>query len=117
MVLHHDSSSLVQVLPGLTRRTLVHGPALMLVEFSLAGGTELPIHSHPHEQAGYVVSGRLRLNLGGQFHELKAGDTYHVQPGVPHGAYVHESAIVVDAFTPPREDYLTAAPAEPRTAP
>ena len=111
MTLEHSKTQPVQMFPGITRRTLVHGPALMLVEFALEGGRELPMHTHPHEQAGYIVSGRLRLNIGGAFHELKAGDSYHVPSEVPHGATIHESAIVIDAFTPPRADYLNDAPA------
>jgi len=78
----------------------------MLVEFTLQGGQDLPVHQHPHEQVGYVVSGRIRLELGGASYELGAGDSYHVLPNVAHGAYVRETAVVVDAFTPPREDFL-----------
>jgi quercetin dioxygenase-like cupin family protein len=106
MILHHHDSRPVQVLPGLTRRTLAHGPTVMIVEFSLADGIDLPMHAHPHEQAGYIVSGRLRLTMGSTTCELTAGDTYHVLPNVQHGAHVIQSAVVVDAFTPPRQDYL-----------
>lgn len=106
MILKHSSTDPVSALPGITRRTLVHGPSLMLVEFTLEAGRDLPIHTHPHEQAGYIVSGRLRLSLEGAFHELGPGDSYHVLPNVPHGAFIHETAIVLDGFSPPRQDYL-----------
>lgn len=47
----------VQMLPGLIRRTLVSGKALMICRFDLESGVQIPEHSHPHDQAGYVVSG------------------------------------------------------------
>lgn len=117
MVLQRQIAKPIEVLPGLTRRTLVHGPSLMLVEFSINSGVDLPTHTHLHEQAGYVVSGRLRLNLGGTSYELAAGDTYHVLPDVPHGAHVHEAAVILDSFTPPRLDYLEPTPAESNIRP
>jgi quercetin dioxygenase-like cupin family protein/GNAT superfamily N-acetyltransferase len=113
MVLERESAIPVTMSLGTTRRVLVHGPGLMLVEFTFTGRQDLPIHSHPHEQVGYMVSGRLRLNMNGQCHELGPGDSYHVLPNVPHGVLIHESAVVVDAFTPPREDFLGAAIANP----
>jgi quercetin dioxygenase-like cupin family protein/GNAT superfamily N-acetyltransferase len=108
MILHHDSAIATAPAPGITRRTLVHGPQLMLVEFILEAGRDLPIHTHPHEQCGYIVSGRLRLTMNGKPHELGAGDSYHVLPNVPHGANIRETATVIDAFTPPREDFFPA---------
>jgi quercetin dioxygenase-like cupin family protein/N-acetylglutamate synthase-like GNAT family acetyltransferase len=109
MVLNHEHADAATPAAGIARRLLVHGPGLMLIEFTFDANTDLPIHTHPHEQVGYVVSGRLRLSHDGAFHELGPGDSYHVLPNVPHGAYVHEPAVVVDVFTPPRQDFLPAA--------
>ena len=107
MIVHREPDSLpVQALPGIIRRTLVHGPKMMICEFTLQAGSDLPIHTHPHEQAGYVVAGRIRLSLNGQTHDLGPGDTYYAASNVPHGAKVLETAVVVDTFCPPREDYL-----------
>lgn len=106
MILHHESAVAVPTASGITRRVLVHGPKLMLVEFTFEAGRDLPVHTHPHEQVGYVVSGRIRLSLEGKTYELSAGDSYHVLPNVPHGAFVVDASVVLDAFTPPREDFL-----------
>lgn len=113
MILTHASAIPNTSTPGITRRVLVHGPKLMLVEFTFTGRQDLPIHTHPHEQVGYIVSGKLRLSMNGQCHELGRGDSYHVLPNIPHGALIHDSAVVVDAFTPPREDFLSAAITNP----
>jgi quercetin dioxygenase-like cupin family protein len=110
MIVHREPESVpVQALPGIIRRTLVHGPNMMICEFNLQAGSNLPIHTHPHEQAGYVVSGRIRLTLNGETHDLGAGDSYYAAPNVPHGAAVLENAVVVDTFSPPREDYRQQA--------
>jgi quercetin dioxygenase-like cupin family protein len=107
MIIHRQTESVpVQVLPGITRRTLVHGPKMLTCEFVLEQGRDLPLHSHPHEQSGYIVSGRIRLTLGQESCELGPGDSYYAPANVPHGATILETAVVVDTFSPPREDYL-----------
>ena len=111
MIVHRNQDTTpVPALPGIIRRTLVHGPKMMICEFSLQAGSVLPIHTHPHEQAGYVVSGKIRLTLGEETHDLGPGDSYYAAPNVPHGATILETAIVVDTFCPPREDYANRNP-------
>src|SRR5512146_1508907 len=84
MTIHRRSDSVpVQALPGITRRTLVHGPQMLTCEFTLQQGHDLPIHTHPHEQTGYVVSGRIRLHIDSQSFELGPGDSYYASPNVP----------------------------------
>jgi quercetin dioxygenase-like cupin family protein len=110
MILPHSQSQPTPALPGITRRTLVHGASMMLVEFSLQAGSQLPLHSHPHEQAGYLVSGKIRLTVGTETRDLGPGDSYYAPANVPHGATILEDAIVIDTFSPPREDYLPSKP-------
>jgi len=105
MFFSYSEARAVDALPGITRRTLAHGDAVMLCEFTLEPGAELPLHEHPHAQAGYIVSGRMRLTVGDGSRELAAGDSYYAPGGVRHGAVALERTVVADAFTPPREDY------------
>ncbi|HMD31110.1 MAG TPA: cupin domain-containing protein [Candidatus Acidoferrales bacterium] len=92
--------------PGLTRKVLAYNDKLFLVEHHLAKGWAGAVHSHPHEQVVYVVSGRLNVNCEGRTVEVSAGDSFLVRGGVPHGATALEDSVVVDIFTPWREDYL-----------
>jgi quercetin dioxygenase-like cupin family protein len=67
------------------------------------------LHSHPHEQVGYVVSGEIDFNMEG--HEsirLKAGGTYYVPSNVKHNIVTYAPTVLVDVFTPIREDFLTS---------
>jgi quercetin dioxygenase-like cupin family protein len=95
----------VEVRPGIIRRTLNEGERTMLVEFHLAKGGRIAAHAHPHEQIGYLVSGRLRCRIGQTSMELSAGDSWCVPPNVEHEAEVLEDAIAIDVFSPPRDEY------------
>lgn len=95
-----------QVLEGIRRKTLVYGEETLMVEFLLNEGAALPLHSHPHEQTGYLVKGRMRLTIGGKTRELRAGDSWCVAKWVEHGAEVVEDSVAVEVFSPVREDYL-----------
>jgi quercetin dioxygenase-like cupin family protein len=108
MAYRHADAAQVQMMPGLIRRTLVEGESMMTCEFTLESGVVIPDHAHPHEQIGYVVSGRVRMVVAGKSFDLEPGDSYYAPAGVPHGAVALGRAVVVDAFSPPREDYRPA---------
>ena len=92
--------------PGLTRRILAYNDKLFVAEHRMEKGWKGIPHSHPHEQAAYVVSGRLSVTCGGRTFEISTGDTFLVRGGVEHSAAALEESVVVDVFTPCREDYI-----------
>ncbi|MHA1143548.1 MAG: cupin domain-containing protein [Candidatus Helarchaeota archaeon] len=96
----------VKMIDGIYRKTLVNDKELMLVHFRLIKDTILPLHSHPHVQAGYVVSGKLEFWEADEKYILEKGDSYIVNANIEHGAKIIEDAIVIDSFSPRREDYL-----------
>jgi quercetin dioxygenase-like cupin family protein len=63
-------------------------------------------HSHPHDQIVYVVRGHLKVTCQGKTFDVRTGDTFVVRGGVEHGASALEESLVIDVFTPCREDYL-----------
>lgn len=71
------------------------------------------IHQHDeHEQFGVVVGGQIELEIDGIVSRLGPGEMYYVPKGVPHGATIvvgDEPAVVIDFFSPPREEYVRAA--------
>ncbi len=102
-----DETPAVLTPEGAERRVLSYGGTMMVVEFRFAAGTVAPVHHHPHEQVGYVVSGELTLLMEGRDDVLlRAGASYYVPPDVPHGVIVHAETVLVDVFTPIREDFL-----------
>ncbi len=91
-----------------TRRKQIWIGNLMHVLVELKAGTDAPVHSHPHEQTGYILQGKLIANIAGDKKELKAGEGYLVASNVQHGVTVigDEDVLILDTFTPIREDFL-----------
>lgn len=96
----------LELFPGI-RSALVAGEHVMLSALDMEDGGVVPEHSHPHEQAGLVIEGRLRLRIGGQERELGPGDAFLIPPHVVHAGVVTAGpARVLDIFSPVREDYV-----------
>ena len=105
MLVHRSSATPVEMLPGIVRRTLCEGERMMLIEVTLDQGAVVPLHTHPHEQIGYLAGGRLLWELGDERRELSAGDAWLVPPNVPHQVTALETSVAIDVFSPPREEY------------
>jgi quercetin dioxygenase-like cupin family protein len=95
-----------RALDGIEQKTLVHGDNTLMVEFLLQKNAVLPLHSHPHEQTGYLIKGRIRLTVGADVHEVMPGDSWCVPGSVLHGAEIIEESVAVEVFSPVRKDYL-----------
>jgi quercetin dioxygenase-like cupin family protein len=95
----------IEAVSGVHRRVLACGDSMMIVQFKIAAGAEVPLHTHPHEQVGHVVSGRMRLRIGDAEQELGPGDGYSIPGEVPHSATGVTDTVAVDSFHPVREDY------------
>jgi quercetin dioxygenase-like cupin family protein len=95
-----------QAAPGIERKTLAHGEKTLLTEFRMVAGSVLPGHSHPHEQTGYLVSGRLMLTIGQETRGVDPGDAWCIPGGTEHSAQVLADSVAVEVFSPTREDYL-----------
>ena len=91
---------------GIRFKSLTHGEKTHLVEFRLAKGMLLPEHSHHHEQIGYLVSGGLLFNVNGERFEAGPGDSWSIKGELPHSAEALDDCVVVEVFSPVREDYL-----------
>jgi quercetin dioxygenase-like cupin family protein len=92
--------------PGLTRKMLAFNEKLSLVEHRMEKGWGGKMHSHPHEQIVYVVRGHLKVMSEGKTADVRTGDSFVVRGGVEHGASAVEESLVIDVFTPCREDYV-----------
>ena len=103
----HSNNGYRQALEGIEQKTLVHGEKTLMVEFRLLKDATLSLHSHPHEQTGYLVTGHIRLTLGSEVHEVFSGDSWCIPGGMQHGAEIVADSVAVEVFSPVREDYLT----------
>lgn len=96
-----------QVFDGVTIRT-IHGEKIMMSYVCLQPHSTVAEHCHPHEQMGMVLEGTFELTIDGESRTLKKGDTYLIPSNVKHSAKAYDkTAIALDIFSPPREDYIS----------
>jgi quercetin dioxygenase-like cupin family protein len=94
-----------EVVPGVRLRTF-WGKEMLVSVAELEANTDMAVHSHPHEQAGTVISGELELTIDGETRLIRPGDAFIIPGGVEHGARTGDiPAKVMDVFSPVREDY------------
>lgn len=101
----HSSAQAVEMFPGVIRRTMTDGERMMLVEVRMDAGAVVPLHTHSHEQTGYLASGLGRFRIGDEDGEIRAGDCWLVPSGTPHEFTALDASVFVDVFSPPREEY------------
>ena len=107
LIAQAETEPVVTTPDGAQRRILSYGGKMMLVQFTFAANVASWHHSHPHEQLGYVVSGEIDFVMDGQETvRLTAGGGYYVPPSVPHHIVTYAPTVLIDAFTPVREDFL-----------
>ncbi|MBO9591764.1 MAG: cupin domain-containing protein [Niabella sp.] len=92
--------------PGAQRQVYGFGDNLMLVKVQFEKGAVGAVHTHPHSQASYVAGGAFEVTIGDQKKVVVAGDGFYVPPHIPHGCTCLEAGMLVDAFSPCREDFL-----------
>jgi quercetin dioxygenase-like cupin family protein len=94
------------IFPGVEIRTTA-GEGIMLSYVTFEPHSVVPDHSHPHEQMGMMVSGRLEFTVGGRTRVLGPGEIWRIPGGVIHRVRaLDEPAVALDVFHPIREDYL-----------
>lgn len=106
MVIHHQDVQKTPAGEGVTRRVLAYTEQVMTVEVTFETGGVGSIHTHPHAQNTYVLSGRFRFNIDGREVEVAAGDTIAFPPDIPHGTLCLEAGVLLDVFSPMRRDFL-----------
>lgn len=91
---------------GIVRQIMAYDENLMMVKVKFEQGAVGTLHQHPHTQGTYVASGCFEVSIGDEKKVLKAGDGYYVAPNLPHGCVCLEAGVLIDTFTPMREDFL-----------
>lgn len=87
-------------------RQVVHTARMTLARLVLKAGCAVPAHAHDNEQVSMVLSGRLRFLLEGGEAEVGPGQVMQLAPQERHGVEVLEDSVVLDLFSPRREDWI-----------
>ena len=107
IIMHHGDAPVMDLGGGTSRRVLAFDRDLMAVEVSFETGAAGAMHSHPHTQCSYVLSGVFRYTVENESAELRPGDSVVVPGGLPHGTLCLEAGTLLDIFTPMREDFVS----------
>lgn len=101
-----DDTGYKTPLEGVHFKTLVHGKNTSMHEFHLDKGAQIPLHKHPHEQTGYLVSGKMNFTIGDETFLAEAGTSWNIAGDIEHSVDVIDDCVVIEVFSPVREDYL-----------
>lgn len=96
----------IDLAPGIRRRTITHGASMYQMIAKLDAGSRMPEHRHPQEQIVHILEGRMRLIVAGVPRELRGGESFYLASNVPHGVETIEDTMVLDTFSPPRDEYV-----------
>ena len=91
---------------GVERTVLAYDDRLMAAEVGFETGAKGALHTHPHTQLSYVLSGSFRYTVEDESFLLNPGDSVVVPAGTPHGTFCLEKGVLLDVFTPKRDDFL-----------
>jgi len=103
---HNADIPLQDLGDGLKRKVLAYHDSLMVVEVHFEKGAKGVVHNHPHEQIAYILKGKFEFNVDGDKQVVGPGDTIFVEADKPHGTICLEAGMLLDIFTPYREDFV-----------
>ena len=92
---------------GVSRKFLGYDNQIMMVQVKFEKGAEGAPHEHFHTQATYVAAGNFEFHIDGVKQIVEAGDGVYIEPNLLHGATCLEAGMLIDVFSPVREDFLT----------
>ncbi len=105
-IIYSSDSSWETLSDGISRQILGFDDQLMMVKVKFAKGAIGYEHLHFHSQCSYIVKGCFEVTINGEKQILRAGDGFYAEPEMVHGVICLEDGELIDAFSPPRQDFL-----------
>jgi quercetin dioxygenase-like cupin family protein len=91
---------------GIHRQVFGYDDKVMLVKVKFDKGASGALHEHHHSQVTYIETGVFEMTIGSEKKIIRKGDGYYVQPHVEHGIVCLEAGMLIDVFSPHREDFI-----------
>jgi len=92
--------------PGIQRQVYGYDDRVMLVKVKFEKAAVGEVHQHPHTQVSYVESGVFEVTIADEKQLVKTGDGFYVPPSTLHGCVCLEPGVLIDVFSPYREDFI-----------
>jgi quercetin dioxygenase-like cupin family protein len=108
IVCKRNEAKKLSVAPGVINHILITGEKIMLVLVEFEPGSTVPLHSHPHEQAGICLKGKVEFQGEDKSAVVGPNMVYVFHSNEKHGAKTvsKDGATVLEIFSPPREDFI-----------
>ena len=96
---------------GVEIKIIGSGDKCMLTYITAQPGAIVPEHNHHHEQIGTCIKGEGILTSGGKTYKTTVGTSWTIPSGEVHDwkCTSKTEAVLIETFSPPREDYLSKA--------
>ena len=91
---------------GVSRQVLGFDNQIMMVKVKFETGAVGALHQHFHTQTTYCAEGKFEFTVGEEKKILNPGDGVYIAPNQIHGTVCLEAGMLVDVFSPVREDFL-----------
>lgn len=91
---------------GIKRQIFGYDDRVMMVKVKFETEAIGVLHQHHHAQVTYVESGVFETSINGEVKMLKKGDGFYAPPNKIHGVVCKEGGVLIDVFSPRREDFL-----------
>jgi quercetin dioxygenase-like cupin family protein len=106
-VVHHrwDAIDPEQINASIARQYIT-ADRVTIARFELKRGGVVPRHAHENEQVSVVLTGTLLFKIDGREVTVKGGEALQIPGNVPHEVEVLENALVIDVFSPVRQDWI-----------
>lgn len=104
--IRNDEVQYEQVANGVKRKIMGYDERLMLVRVEFEKGSIGALHTHHHSQITHIESGTFEVEIGAEKQVLKTGDAFYIPPNIVHGVVCLEQGVLVDMFSPMREDFV-----------
>ncbi|MFW9804520.1 MAG: cupin domain-containing protein [Candidatus Thorarchaeota archaeon] len=108
-IVRESEALILETVKGRHGVILIVGQNVMMMKLTVEPGIPTPPHSHHHEQMGHLLEGKGILYISNESREIEAGTSFWIPPNAPHNfdATGNRPAVLIEAFSPPREDYLS----------
>lgn len=102
----HKESEWEELGGGVSRQIFGYDTQIMMVKVKFEKGAVGSPHQHFHAQTTYCASGKFEFTVDGELNTVEHGDGVYIAPNLLHGALCLEEGVLIDVFSPVREDFL-----------
>ena len=88
------------------RQIVGYNNSIMMVNVRFEKGGVGTLHYHTHTQVTHISEGTFEVTIGNETKILKKGDSFFIPSNVMHGVVCIEKGMLIDVFSPVREDFL-----------